>query len=91
MTGIEIPKQIQGHALLGKQKSKTPSKIYFGSGDRFDEFSDRIRSLISKDFFYAKNYHSELPTYKDVGYRKKFLFYSHSLVVSKHSDSMVVE
>jgi N-sulfoglucosamine sulfohydrolase len=71
LTGIEIPKQIQGHAFVGKQRSKTPSEIYFGSGDRFDEFSDRIRSLISKDFFYAKNYHSELPTYKDVGYRKK--------------------
>ena len=70
LAGIEIPKQIQGQAFLGKQKAKIPRSYIFGSGDRFDEYSDRIRSVISKDFVYVKNYHTNLPAYKDVAYRK---------------------
>jgi len=70
LAGIKIPKQMQGQAFLGKQKAKKARKYIFGSGDRFDEYADRIRSVITKDFVYVKNYHPELPAYKDVTYRK---------------------
>lgn len=70
LAGIEIPAYLQGHAFLGDQMEATEQKFIFGSGDRFDEFADRIRSVISKDFVYVKNYHTALPAYKDVAYRK---------------------
>ncbi|WP_258104178.1 sulfatase [Marinoscillum sp. MHG1-6] len=69
LAGIEIPDHLQGRAFLGGQKT-TGKPYIFGSGDRFDEFSDRIRSVITKDFVYVRNYHTELPAYKDVSYRK---------------------
>lgn len=70
LAGIPIPHYLQGQAFLGDQKAETDRQCIFGSGDRFDEYSDQIRSVISKDFVYVRNYHPELPAYKDVGYRK---------------------
>lgn len=70
LAGIKVPEHMQGQAFLGEQKSQTTREFIFGTGDRFDEYSDRIRSVISKDFVYVKNYHPELPAYKDVAYRR---------------------
>lgn len=70
LAGIEIPDYMQGQAFLGNQKSETERKYIYGSGDRFDEYPDQVRSVISKDFVYVRNYHPELPAYKDVTYRK---------------------
>lgn len=86
LAGIKIPKQIQGQAFLGQQKAKKARKYIFGSGDRFDEHADRIRSVISKDFVYVKNYHTDLPAYKDVGYRKNIDMMKELLKMNKNGE-----
>lgn len=70
LAGVPVPDYIQGQAFLGLEKSARDRKYIFGSGDRFDEFSDRIRIARDKQFLYVRNYHPDLPAYKDVGYRK---------------------
>ncbi|MEP4095823.1 sulfatase [Reichenbachiella sp.] len=70
LANVEIPDHLQGQAFLGNQKSNNPRKYIYGSGDRFDEHADRIRSVISNDFVYVRNYHPDLPAYKDVKYRR---------------------
>jgi len=70
LTGISIPEYMEGKAFRGKQAAK-PREYVFGSSDRFDEFSDRIRSARNKRYLYLKNDYPELPKYKDIAYRKK--------------------
>jgi len=69
LVGIKPPEYMQGQAFLGSYKS-APRKYIFGSGDRFDKFSDRIRIVRDNRYLFVKNYHPELPPYKDVRYRK---------------------
>tara|TARA_B100000614_G_scaffold45014_1_gene38049 strand:+ start:45 stop:1697 length:1653 start_codon:yes stop_codon:yes gene_type:complete len=70
IAGIEIPGHFQGRAFIGDKKNTVPREYIFGSGDRFDETYDRVRSVISKDFVYVRNYHKDRPAYKDILYRK---------------------
>jgi len=70
LAGIKPPDYMQGKAFLGEYKTDVPRKFVFGSGDRFDEFTDQIRSVRDDRFMYVKNFYPELPRYKDVGYRK---------------------
>ena len=70
IAGIEIPDYIQGRAFMGDKKNTVPREYIFGCGDRFDETYDRVRSVISRDFVYVRNYHKDRPAYKDVLYRK---------------------
>ena len=70
LAGIKPPKHLQGQAFLGKLKSKKPRKYIYGAGDRFDEYTDRIRAVRDQRFLYVRNYYPELPPYKDVSYRK---------------------
>jgi hypothetical protein len=70
LAGIKPPGYLQGQAFLGKYKSAAPRQYIFGSGDRFDEFTDRIRAARDKRYLFVKNYFPELPLYKDVSYRK---------------------
>lgn len=70
LASVEIPKYMQGYAFLGDQKPEVPRKYIFGSGDRFDEFTDRVRIVRDNRFLYVRNYHPELPAYKDIAYRK---------------------
>lgn len=70
LAGIPAPEHFQGRAFLGEYQSKEPRQHIFGTGDRFDEYADRIRSVISENFVYVKNFHPDLPAYKDVEYRK---------------------
>ena len=69
LANIKPPKDIEGKAFLGKFKSQARAYV-FGTSDRFDEFSDRIRSVCTAKYLYIKNYYPQLPKYKDVGYRK---------------------
>jgi len=62
---------MQGQAFLGKYKAPKSRKYIFGSGDRFDEFSDRIRVVRDKRYLFVKNYYPNIPAYKDVTYRKQ--------------------
>ena len=70
LAGISIPEHFQGIPFLGDKKSEKQRDYIFGSGDRFDETYDRVRSVISDEFIYVKNYHTDRPAYKDVLYRK---------------------
>ncbi len=70
LAGIKKPEYMQGEAFLGKYETE-PRKYIFGSGDRFDEFTDRIRIARDSRYLYVRNYHPELPSYKDIAYRKK--------------------
>ena len=70
LSGINIPDHFQGRAFMGDKKNGILRDYIFGSGDRFDETYDRVRSVISKKFIYVRNYHIDRPAYKDVLYRK---------------------
>ena len=70
LSNVDIPDHFQGFAFMGNKKNKSLREYIFGSGDRFDETYDRVRSVISKDYVYVRNYHKNRPAYKDVLYRK---------------------
>lgn len=69
LADVKAPDYMEGQAFLGKYKAKD-RKVIFATSDRFDEFTDRIRAVRDNQFLYIKNYHKELPKYKDVSYRK---------------------
>ncbi len=71
LAGIKPPEYMQGKAFLGKYKVPEPRKYIFGSGDRFDDFSDRVRMIRDKRYLFVRNFYPELPAYKDVAYRKQ--------------------
>lgn len=83
---IQIPEYMQGQAFLGKQKSIKTRKYIFGSGDRFDEFADRCRTIRDDRYLFIKNFHPELPAYKDVGYRKNIKTMQEMLKLKKTGD-----
>ncbi len=70
IAGVKIPEYMQGRAFMGPQRAKEPRKYIFASGDRFDEYSDRMRVVRDHRYLYVRNYHPELPAYKDIAYRK---------------------
>lgn len=70
LAGIATPDYMQGSAFLGTQKADVARNYVFGSSDRFDDFSDRTRTVRDKNYLYVKNFYPELPSYKDVAYRK---------------------
>ncbi|RXP44534.1 sulfatase [Lutibacter sp. HS1-25] len=69
LAGIQPPNYMDGSAFLGKYIAK-PRDYVFGSSDRFDESSDRIRSVRNKQYLYLKNYFPKKTKYKDISYRK---------------------
>ena len=69
IAGIKPPEYIQGKAFLGKYEEK-PRRFIFGSSDRFDEVTDRIRAVRDNQFLYVWNYYPEKVKYKDINYRK---------------------
>lgn len=70
LVNIKPPKYMDGQAFLGNYKAKDRTFIY-ATSDRFDEFTDRIRVVRDNQFLYVKNYHTNLPKYKNVSYRFK--------------------
>ncbi len=70
LANIKPPSYMDGKAFLGLYTSKPRSYVY-GSSDRFDAHTDRIRSVRNKQYLYLKNYHSALSKYKDLDYRKQ--------------------
>ncbi|WP_228852996.1 sulfatase family protein [Aegicerativicinus sediminis] len=69
LAGIKPPEYLEGKAFLGSYKAENRNYV-FGSSDRFDEYSDRIRAVRNKQYLYLRNDYPNLPKYKDVGYRK---------------------
>ncbi len=68
--GLKPPEHMQGTAFLGEYPREEEPQYIFGAADRFDKFTDRIRSVRDKRFKYIKNYEPEKPVYLDVAYRK---------------------
>lgn len=91
LAGIDIPEHLQGNAFLGAQKQEEESEYIFASGDRFDEFSDRTRIVRNKQFMYIRNFHPELPRYKDVGYRKQIPMMNELLRLSEAGELNAVQ
>ncbi|SMD33844.1 Arylsulfatase A [Reichenbachiella faecimaris] len=69
LANVDVPDYLQGQAFIGGPVARR--EFIFGSGDRFDEFSDRVRSVISKNYVYVRNFYPEKPAYKDISYRKQ--------------------
>lgn len=78
LTGIEPPKHMEGKPFLGKFDVEKRAYI-FGSSDRFDEFTDRIRAVRNKQYLYLRNDFPQLAKYKDVAYRKNIPMMSNFL------------
>lgn len=55
LTGIEIPKHMQGKAFLGKQTAEPRDYVYHLRG-RMDERYDMMRAVRDKQFKYIRNY-----------------------------------
>ncbi|MEO0571459.1 MAG: sulfatase [Bacteroidota bacterium] len=70
LAGIDVPNHVQGTAFLGPFMRNEEPQYVFGAADRFDEFTDRMRSARDTQFKYIKNYQPEKPIYADVAYRK---------------------
>jgi len=85
LANIKPPKSMEGKAFLGKYKSR-PNKYIVGTGDRFDEYTDRVRSIRTKEYLYIYNYYPDKPAYMDINYRKK-LASMRSLLVFKQGRS----
>ena len=69
LAGVKPPEYMEGNAFLGTFDSEK-CEFIFGSSDRFDEFTDRIRAVRNDRFLYLRNDFPELTKYKDLGYRK---------------------
>ncbi|MBD0287435.1 MAG: sulfatase [Flavisolibacter sp.] len=69
LTGVPIPKYMQGQAFLGAQKAKTQRKYVFAGRDRMDTEYDRVRMVRDKRFRYLYNYMPEKPYYQNLTYR----------------------
>jgi len=70
IAGYHIPGYIQGQAFMGTQKVSEPRKYIYGTADRFDEHTDRNRVVRDSRYLYVRNYHPEIPAYKDISYRR---------------------
>jgi N-sulfoglucosamine sulfohydrolase len=70
LANVKPPQDLDGKSFLGQYEVK-PRKYVYGTSDRFDEFTDRIRSVRTEHYVYIKNYHPDFTKYKDVQYRKK--------------------
>lgn len=78
LAGVEPKDYMEGYAFMGEYNA-TKRDYVFGSSDRFDEFTDRIRSVRNKKYLYLRNSFPELPKYKDVTYRKNIPMMSNFL------------
>lgn len=70
LVGIKPPNYMQGKAFLGEFET-APREYILASSDRFDEVTDRIRAVRTKNFLYLHNFYPEKPGYKDISYRKQ--------------------
>ncbi|AZQ64859.1 DUF229 domain-containing protein [Flammeovirga pectinis] len=64
MTGIEVPKHIQGQSILS-----TTRKYSFAARDRMDEFTSARRSVTDGKYLYVKYLFPIPSNYQDIQYR----------------------
>jgi hypothetical protein len=70
VTGVEVPRHVQGQAFLGLQAAP-PREYVYASRDRYDESYDMIRAARDKRFKYIRNYRPELPYLLWIPYRNR--------------------
>ncbi len=71
LASIAPPSYMQGKAFLGKHVRVEEPAYIFGAADRFDETTDRIRSVKDQRFKYIKYYDREKPMFLEVAYRNQ--------------------
>ena len=71
LTNIKPPAYMQGKAFKGQYKRSLEPKYVFGASDRFDETTDKVRSVRDKKYKYIKYYETKKPMYLEVGYRNQ--------------------
>ncbi len=71
LAGIEPPSHMQGTAFLGDYLRQNEPQYVYAAADRFDELTDKMRSVRDKRFKYIKNYQPEKSLYADLAYRKQ--------------------
>jgi len=69
LAGIKPPEYMEGRAFLGEYEAGISLHV-FGSGDRFDRHTDRIRAVRGLRYLYIRNFFPELLHYKDTRFRK---------------------
>src|SRR5262249_2266535 len=67
LAGVEIPKYMQGRALLG-EKLSPPREYVYAARDRMDEALDIIRGVRDKRYHYIRNYRPDLPYAQHIAY-----------------------
>ena len=70
LAGVEIPRHLQGQALLGPRAEPFREYVY-ASRDRHDTSYDMVRAVRDKRFKYMRNYHPELPYLLWIPYRNR--------------------
>jgi len=71
LANIKPPDYMDGSAFLGPYVRTEEPQYVFGASDRFDELTDRIRSVRDNQFKYIKYFMPEKPMYLNVAYRKQ--------------------
>jgi arylsulfatase A-like enzyme len=71
LAGMKPPDYMQGSAFIGNYIRSEEPEYVFGAADRFDELTDRARSVRDNQFKYIKYYMPEKPMYLDVAYRRQ--------------------
>jgi N-sulfoglucosamine sulfohydrolase len=80
---IPIPRYMEGSSLLKKRKGE----YIMAHGDRFDEWSDRVRAIRSQRYLYIENKIDGKTGYKDVAYRKS-IYGMHELLASAKDNKL---
>ena len=70
LAGIRPPTYMDGMAFAGSFEAE-PRDYIMGTSDRFDEVTDRMRAIRTKDYLYIFNFFPEKPRYKDISYREQ--------------------
>ena len=68
---IQPPSYMDGQAFLGEYVRKEEPKYLFAASDRFDEYTDGVRSVRDRRYKYIRYFMPELPMYADIAYRNQ--------------------
>lgn len=68
---VKVPKQMNGQAFLGRQKTSAPRKYIFAARDRLDEHYDLVRTVRDSQFQYIRNYQPDKLNYMNIGFRRQ--------------------
>lgn len=68
---IRPPAYMHGKAFTGHYQRSAEPKYVFGAADRFDETTDRVRSVRDQRYKYIKYYEPQKSMYLEVAYRNQ--------------------